>query len=103
MLEIPTEGVWGFILEKSGFLAFQVQRMDGNKYVDIPTGARIDNYPEVKVDTLYMNDTRSFAYQINRLYYYTKGTYRIRVLARLSDLNAIEDLYSEWIYLECKK
>jgi hypothetical protein len=103
ILQITKEEELGYVLQHSGFIAIQVQMKVGQEYHDIPEAAHIDNYPDVKLDTLYTNHVKRYDIPINMLYHYVKGGYRIKVLARLSELNPVKDIYSDWVYFNCQR
>lgn len=103
ILEVPEEGVWGYMGRPTGFIAVQVQRKIGPKYAELAPGANIDNFQGVKIDTLNMNDAKAYSLNVNMLYHFLKGEYRVRVLVKFSSLNPIKDIYSKWVYFQCKK
>jgi len=102
LLKIPRQDEWGVIGAYPGFLMIQVQKKGGNKYVNMQHLVdRIDNIPLVDIDTLFMNQERTFKFRIGDLYHYGKGQYRIRVLCTFADLNPIKDTYTKWAYFIC--
>jgi hypothetical protein len=103
ILQIPKGDDMDYIDRGSGFYLIQCQKKVGAKYIDIPGVASMDNPPFFATDTLYTNDTRKFGTPIGLLYRYTKGQYRIRILAALSQLNKRPDIYSDWLYFNCPK
>ena len=102
-LFLPKEEVWGYLRQHSGFFSIQVQRKSSKKYMDIPEGAHIDNYPIDEMDTLHLGDERSYKFPIQMLYHYLKAEYRVRVLVNFSIKNKVKDKYSKWVYFECEK
>ena len=103
VLEIPKGGLWGYASEGAGFFSIQVQRKINEKYQDIKGIARMDNPPEVSIDSLRTNDFREFKFPIALLYHYQAGAYRIRVLCHFSTLNPIIDTFSNWVHFHCAK
>jgi len=101
IIEVPIQDEWGYILHHSGFLAIQVQRKSKSGFIDIPTRARLDSYSGVDIDTLRTNERKDWSYNISRTYDFSKGSYRIKILARLSALNSIADVSSKWYYFSC--
>jgi hypothetical protein len=101
ILQIPKGDVMDYIERGSGFYLIQCQKKIGSKYIDVPGVAHMDNPPFFDADTLYANDTKKFEIPIRLLYRYTKGQYRIRILAALSQLNKTPDVYSNWLYFNC--
>lgn len=101
ILQIPKGDNMAYIDKGGGFYLIQCQKKIGSKYIDLSGNAHIDNVPLVDFDTLHTNDTRKFGIPIRLLYHYTKGQYRIRILATLSSLNNAPDIYSNWLYFNC--
>jgi len=84
-------------------LLFRFKGIIKERFVDIPIQARLDSYPGVDIDTLRINQSKSWKYNINRTYNFNKGSYRIKVLARLSTLNPTKDISSKWFYFSCSQ
>jgi len=101
ILQIPKGNNMAYIDRGSGFYLIQCQRKAGSKYTDISGNASIDNIPLINFDTLHVNETYKLEIPIRLLYRFTKGQYRIRVLATLSSLNNVADTYSNWFYFDC--
>ena len=101
---MPKQDEWGVIGAYPGFLMIQVQKKEGNKYVNMRhLIARIDNFPLVDIDTLFMNQERTFKFPISELYHYGKGQYRVRVLCTFADLNPVKDTYTRRAYFNCDR
>jgi len=101
ILIIPKRNNMAYIDKGSGFYLIQCQKKIASKYIDLSGNSHIDNLPLIDFDTLHMNDTRKFGMPMHLLYNYTKGQYRIRILATLSSLNKNHDRYSDWLYFDC--
>ena len=101
VLEMPKGALWGYYPEGPSFFSIQTQRKTHGEDKDLKGNTRFDYPAMVDIDTLQKNDVREFKYQINRLYSYDKGFYRVRVLCHFSMLNPIGDKYSNWIYFHC--
>ena len=103
ILEMPKGALWGYATEGAGFFSIQLQKKENGVYQDIKGIARIDEPAEADIDTLYIGDHREFTESIDWLFHYYKGEYRIRILCYFSNLNKIENQYSNWVYFVCRK
>jgi hypothetical protein len=101
-LEIPKEGLWSYVNRGPAFFFIELQRKTKGKYVHVEGRASMDNVPVDDVDTLYQNETKNFQTWSGILFHYTKGQYRICVLATFSSLNKLPDVYSDWFYFKCE-
>jgi hypothetical protein len=95
ILEKPE--LWSFVGDPNGFCLIQTQRKENGVFVTLEPQACVDGISPSN-DTLISNDARSFTFPVQRLYRYIRGQYRMRVLIKLSDLNPIPDVYTDWLY-----
>lgn len=102
-LEIPKGALWGYYSEGPSFFSIQTQKKIDGKYKNIKGNTRFDYPAEVDIDTLRKNDVREFKYQINRLYSYNRGLYRVRVLCHFSTINPVGDKFSNWTCFYCNR
>jgi hypothetical protein len=100
-LLLPDNESWGFLSSIESFYLIQIQKMSGDKYIDMPSGGHLDNVPTFSLDTVYNKQYRQLSFPIRILYSYTKGEYRIRVLCRFSMYNKLRDRYTDWVYFSC--
>ena len=94
ILQIPRGNNMANIDKGGDFYLIQYQKKIGSKFIELSGNAHIDHIPIIDIDTLHTNDTRKFGMPIRLLYHFTKGEYRIRILAALSSLNNTPDVYS---------
>jgi hypothetical protein len=104
-IAIPKYISIGYIQDSSGFISYQLQKMEGNTYKNVkPYGGGFDNFgPLDKTDTLQSGEQREMRDNINSITVPYKGKYRIRVLCFFSAYNEMKDVYSDWLYFNCEK
>ena len=104
VIYIPHHISMGFIQDSMAFMQLHLQIKSGNAYIDVEPKGFIDNLSvNKKVDTL--SNGREIIYEdyFGAAFRFKKGYYRLRVLCAVSYLNHIKDVYSNWVYFNCKK
>jgi hypothetical protein len=93
----------GYIYDSSGFICIQLQKKTGNTYENVMPHGTMDNLlPDDVFDTLSINDSREISMNISGFSVPCYGSYRIRVLCFFSAYNYMPDVYSDWLYYNCR-
>lgn len=106
-IAVPRRLNWGLLGDSviNDFFLVEIQMKIGEIYKKISLDGRIDNLPADPVDSLYEGDSVfANSFSIDDLFNYKIGSYRVRVLCRLSVFNpGMKDIYSNWAYFRCVK
>lgn len=103
-IAIPGRFTWGILRYSNGsFLLVEIQKQISGIFVEVSLDEKIDYFPDESVDSINKGDSKSTnAFSIAGIFKSNKGSYRVRVLCRFSELNpGIKDVYSNWVYFRC--
>jgi hypothetical protein len=106
-IAVPEHLGWGQLNHNAGdeFFLVEIQKKTKVGFKEMLLDAKIDNLPFGDIDSLYQGDSLvDNGFSIDRLTRYEKGSYRARVLCKLSAFNpGMKDIYSNWVYFRYVK
>lgn len=94
----------GYIQDSSGFISYQLQKLEGQTYKNVKSYGALDNFDLFdKTDTLHSGEQKDITDNIGLITIPYKGKYRLRVVCFFSAYNEMKDVYSDWLYFNCEK